>query len=66
MYISVVLSNDSCIALNLLSSASTFGRNHRACATTYLMSISYPESFASDALSKRTAPVKVSPAPSFA
>ena len=37
MYISVVLSNDSCIALNFLSSASTFGREHCACATAYLM-----------------------------
>ena len=33
----VVLSNDSCIALNFLSSASTFGRKHCACAPVYLM-----------------------------
>ena len=37
MYISVVLSNDSSIALSFLSSASTFGRKHCACATAYLM-----------------------------
>ena len=40
MYISVVLSNDSFIALNFLSSASTFRRKHCACATAYLMSVS--------------------------
>ena len=37
MYISVVLSNDSCIALNFLASASTSGREHCAWATAYLM-----------------------------